>query len=167
MENRYIVEDSSFLLSVLNPNDSLHNEAIETLEILSKFSNITLVFPEIVIHETSFTLMRLGVSPELIREKINELSMLRKVIIFDMNPFTSLRYISRYYNELTLAQRKRNITKTNDYLIGCSAIDFHAAVISSDSQMIEALNSFQIECFNFSEAESRKLLKEKFEDIPF
>ena len=167
MENRYIVEDSSFLLSVLNPDDRFHDESLQTLEILTKFSNITLVFPEIVIHETSFSLMKLGLPPELIRGKINDLSMLPKVIIFDMNPFTSLRYISRYYNELTLGQNRRNITKTNDYLIGCAAIDFHAAVISSDTQMIEALNSFQIECFDFSKIESRNALKDKFEDVPF
>lgn len=167
MENRYIVEDSSFLLSVLYSSDRFHDEGLEALGILSLFPDITLVFPEIVIHETSFMLMKLGIDPQLIREKVNDLSMLPKVIIFDMNPFTSLRYISRYYNELTLGQNRRCITKTNDYLIGCAAIDFHAAVISSDAQMIDTLNSFQIECFDFSKSEQRKALKSKFEDIPF
>src|SRR3989344_2386254 len=142
MENRYIVEDSSYLLSVFNPDDRFHNEALETLGIITRFPNITLVFPEIVIHETSFSLMKLCLPPELIRGKINDLSMLPKVIIFDMNPFTSLRYISRYYNKLTLSQSQRNITKTNDYLIGCAAIDFNASVISSDLQMIDTLNLF-------------------------
>ena len=163
----YLVEDSSFLLSLLNPKDPFHSAAILTLQILRDISSLTLVFPEIVIYETSFVLMRNGIAPEIIRTKINNLSMIPKVIIFNSDPLTALRYISRHYNQLTLSQNSRNITKTNDYLIACAAKDFDAIVLSSDNQMIETLNNLGVKCYNFSKEADRIKLKNQFTNIPF
>lgn len=163
----YLIEDSSFLLSFLNPKDPFHNEALETYKILNNLNTVTLVFPEIVLSETSFTLMRIGTDPEKIRNIINKISMLPKVIIFNCDPLTSLRYVSRYYNKLTLSKNSRSITKTNDYLIACATIDFDAKVISSDKQMLETLSLLCVKCFNFSKEEDRTKLKDHFTKINF
>lgn len=82
MDQKYVIEDASFIVSVLNPLDRFHKDAIETLKIIGKATySVTYVLPEIALCETIFTLMKNGVHPEKIRNGINKLTMLPKVII--------------------------------------------------------------------------------------
>jgi predicted nucleic acid-binding protein len=156
-----LVEDSSFLISVLLLNDPNHSDAVETLGIISNKEHITTVFPEIVLCETAFTLMKLGVSPDSIRKKINDLTMFPKVILLNNNPLSALRYISRHYNALTQSQNSRTITKTQDYLIACACKDVNGILISSDTQMIGAVSTIQsCQCINFTIQADRDNLKQ-------
>ena len=157
--DHFLIEDSSFLISVLLDNDPLHAGATATLSSISGKDNITTVFPEIVLCETAFTLMKLGIDPDVIRAKINRLTMLPKVLILNNNPLSALRYISRHYNKLTLAAASRTITKTQDYLIACACKDLNGTLISADSQMLAAVGSIQsCNCIDFSKQTGRNQL---------
>lgn len=153
----YIIEDTSFIVSVINSLDELHTEAFETLDILNSLDKPIYVFPSIVIAETVVTLVKSGIHPDTVREKINYLSMLRRVIIQSTDPITVLRYCSRYYNHL-IDSNPSSIIRTNDYCIACAAIDYSAPVIASDKKMIRNLQRCHIPCYDFSSQSDRDKL---------
>lgn len=163
--DHYVVEDASFLISVLNPNDSLHPDAIKILKILNKSKNsITFVLPEIAVCETVFTLMKMGIDPGIIRQRINDLSMLPKVIIINNDIMTILRYASRFYNSLTLLKQPASITKTHDYIIACTCKDFNGILLTGDDQIIRTFSSQGVDYCNFHELSSREQFKKKIEE---
>jgi predicted nucleic acid-binding protein len=119
-----VIEDTNFLVSALKTTDSFHKDAVETLKILTP-SDIQYVYPQVVINETVFVLLRNGYPSDRIRERINNLSMLPKVIIQDTGILTLLRYASRYYNSIPISNDRgiESINGANDFIIACTALD--------------------------------------------
>lgn len=139
-----VIEDANFLVSVLNTNDIFHQEAVDCKQNLLK-CNLVFIYPDIVLKETIFTLLKAGFSIDLVRARINRLSMIPKVIL-QMNDILSiLRFMSDNYNFLTKSLNgHKTITKTNDYIIACNALDYNAKVISGDTQLLGSLNDHRI-----------------------
>lgn len=162
MDRKFVIEDASFIVSVLNPLDTFHKDAIETLRIIDKASfETTYVLPEIALCETVFTLMKNGVNPEKIRNGINKLTMLPRVIIASAGIMTVLRYASRFLNILSLEQNQMNITKTQDYLIACSSVDYGGLLLTSDKKMEKTVICKNLPCYNFSKVSARKQLEKE------
>ncbi len=148
---RYIIEDTSFLVSAINPADSFHDQALELMRMMIDH-DITYIFPDVVMHETTFILMKGGMNDGFIREKINSLTMLPKVIIHHNDALTSVRYMSKQYNFLVNHNRNgvSKVTKTNDYIISCNALDYNAIVITGDKQIVSCLHSNDVGCLDYT-----------------
>lgn len=67
-----VIEDTNFLVSALKATDVFHSDAIKTLRFLTPFE-IQYVYPQVVVNETIFVLLRSGYSSNRIRERINNL----------------------------------------------------------------------------------------------
>jgi hypothetical protein len=78
---------------------------------------------------------------------------------------TVLRYASRFYNTLSLAQNQANITKTQDYLIACSSVDYRGILLTSDLQMEKTVICKNLPCCNFSKSSARKLLERELTNL--
>ena len=85
--------------------------------------------------------------------------MLPRVIIHNTGTMTTLRYCSRYYNDLTKNSKGREITKTHDYLIACSAVDYNGILLGGDKQMLETVSQMGITSSNFQIIEDRNSLE--------
>lgn len=161
----HVIEDTNFLVSVIDHGDKFRLQAELFLKLMLKH-DIVYVFPEIVIKEACVVLMKAGYSNRYVRSRINNLSMIPKVIIQDNDILTTLRYTSKKYNQLF--RRKtygiRKITSTNDYIIACNAIDYNAIFIGGDSQVLSSLSAHGINCFNFHEEKDLDKLSEVLEE---
>lgn len=80
---------------------------------------------------------------------------------------TVLRYASRFYNTLSLEQDQMNITKTQDYLIACSSVDFNGILLTSDLQMEKTVICKNLPCYNFSKKPARNQLEKELIKISF
>jgi predicted nucleic acid-binding protein len=159
-----VIEDTNFLVSALKSTDIFHNDAIKALKILSPF-DVQYVYPQVVINETIFVLLRSGYNSDRIRERINNLSMLPKVIIQDTGILTLLRYASRYYQSIPISSdvSMNCVNSANDFIIACTAMDYNAIVISNDQRLITAMRDANISCYDFTKKEEREKLKKKLE----
>lgn len=157
----YVIEDANFLISVLKRTERFHSDAIDTLPILSN-ADVTYVYPQVVINETIFVLLRGGYRADTIRTRINKLSMIPRVIMQDTNPLTMLRYGSRYYNHISISDNvnQQSITGTNDFIIACCALDYNAVLISNDQRIIDVVKNAGIKCFDFTKESERVALKD-------
>ncbi len=166
--NNYIIFDSSYLVSLLDSYSPPHKQALVTFTILLERSD-TLVYllPDIVINESIVTLVKNGYATEKIKERMLYLTMRPKTIINSSDIISSFRRLDSNYTRLLkepiLPSKNRivpkKITKTNDYIIACTALDYDAVVIGSDKQMLECLKLNDIRVFNFL-ADDFNLLKE-------
>jgi len=156
----FIIEDTNFLVSVLKSSDKYHNEAVETLELLMA-EDITYVYPQIVLNETIFVLLRNGYSSEIIRKRINKLSMIPKVIIQNTDVLTTLRYNSRYYNSVPVSSNTEDISinGANDFIVACLALDYSALLISNDQRLLKSMSRANAICLDFTKKEQREKLR--------
>lgn len=143
----FVIEDANFLISILKSTDIFHTQAVETLKILSGIE-IEYVYPEVVLKETIFVLLRNGYNSNIIRTRINELSMIPKIIIQNTELLTMLRYGSRYYKTISISAdiESTSINSTNDFIIACTAIDYNTTVISNDQRLLKVIERAGINC---------------------
>jgi predicted nucleic acid-binding protein len=151
MARPFIIEDTSFLVSIIDPQDIFHKQALECLEILLKYK-LTYVYPDIVLNEAAFIMMKSKLESRFIRKRITSLTLMPRVIIHNNDALTSIRYTSGRYNFLTKdnSTTAKHITKTNDYIISCNAIDYNAVVITGDKQIVNCLQNNGIACLDYT-----------------
>ena len=142
--------DANFLVALINPSDKFHLSATNLYNELVNH-NPNIVIPDIVLKETMFALTKAGLNIQDVLSKVTRFTMRPSVIIAGVDSLSMLRFCSESYNHLVLADRNKSpiITKTNDYLIACTALDHNATVISNDNQMVKCLTANGVSCLNF------------------
>ncbi len=133
----FIVEDSSFVISIIDSKDCFHQKAIDILVKLNKFNSNTLILiPQIVIYETAVTLVRKGIDKNKVEESIRKLLFLENVRCIDITESSLFRFCKNIQNISGF-----NLLKTSDFLIVSIAKDFSAKIITFDVQMRKSIKS--------------------------
>ncbi len=133
---KYVVEDSSFFISLLDPTDTLHSEAIDAFRIIIRHSVDTrVVVPTFAFHETLFTLVKNGVPIGSIKPKLIRFLMIDEIICHSLNEITILKLINKFKYIIDNASGA-GIVKTYDASIVTVATEFeNSCLITSDRGM--------------------------------
>jgi predicted nucleic acid-binding protein len=168
--NNYIIFDSSFLVSLFDTFSPPHKRALTSFKILSERKDrLRYVLPDVVINESTVNLIKTGHDAEKVKERMFKLAMYPKTIINSSDVISAFRHIAPNYSNLLHRNStsgrmlSKRITKTNDYVIACTALDHDAIVVGSDKQMLECLEMNGIRVFNFL-IDDYSLLKRLIED---
>lgn len=146
----FIVEDSSFTISIIDNSDFFHQKAIDILVKLNKFNlNTLILIPQIVIYETVVTLVRKGIDKNKVEESIRKLLFLENVRCVDITESSLFRFCKNIKNISGF-----NLLKTSDFLIASIAKDFSAKIITFDAQMRNSIKTSYSDifcCFDIKE----------------
>jgi len=139
----FIVEDSSFVIGIIDKNDFFHSKAIGILLKLSEFnSNLIILIPQIVIYETIITLVRKGINKDRVEESIKKLLFLDNIRCIDVTESSLFRFCKNIKNNSGF-----HLLKTSDFLIASIAKDFSAKIITFDLQMRNSIKSSYSDIF--------------------
>jgi len=139
----FIVEDSSFTISIIDSSDFFHQKAIDILIKLNKFNlNTLILIPQIVIYETVVTLVRKGIDKNKVEESIRKLLFLENVRCVDITESSLFRFCKNIKNISGF-----NLLKTSDFLIASIAKDFSAKIITFDAQMRNSIKTSYSDIF--------------------
>lgn len=132
----YIIEDSSFVVSLLDTSDVLHQSAVDVFRlIISHSSNIRVIIPSTVFYETLFVLLKNGVSYGQAKTKLNNLMMVDEVINFAITE-TNILKLARYTQQLIQNKTNKTKVRSNDLLIASIACNQeNSCLITSDVGM--------------------------------
>lgn len=151
-----ILQDSSFIIAVVNEKDIFHTEATEVIDDLIKYkSKIRLVIPAIVFFETMFKLIQRGVKPEFVQQ------YLWKYLYEDEVLNVSLLETAAFRMSKKLAFSKIHL-KTSDAIIALTGMEFESQILTFDNQMHKTLQAIDYkESYLCSKKSERKrFLKE-------
>lgn len=163
MPRVFIIEDSSFVIALMNVEDPLHQRAFLIFrKLLNQFRNkIKVIIPCIVFFETLFNLLNIGLKREIIEEKLWKLLKTRDVINFALPETAMLRFAS-YLESLIvgLPVREELPRPASDAIIVATAVDFDGVVLTFDKKMgkIFSKNFKEIYC-PLNEAEEKKFFE--------
>lgn len=133
----FIVEDSSFVIAIIDKNDYFHSKAIDILIKLSEFnSKLIILIPQIVIYETVITLVRKGINKDKVEESIKKLLFLDNTRCIDVTESSLFRFCKNIKNNSGF-----HLLKTSDFLIASIAKDFSAKIITFDLQMRNSIKT--------------------------
>lgn len=134
METRaksFIVEDSSFVIAIIDLNDEFHKKAVTILEKINGFKDkVIILLPEIVIFETVITLIRKGIKKDDIELSLKNLFYIDNIRCISIPESSLFRFCKNVRGNAGFSS-----LKTSDYLIASIAKDYSAAIITFDLQM--------------------------------
>lgn len=111
---KYIIEDSSFVISLLDSNDILHKYALGSFrQILSIKSGIRVVIPSTVFYETMFVLIKNGISYNSAKNKLNNLMMIDSVINLAITE-TYILKLAKHTEKLINNKTNKTRVRSND-----------------------------------------------------
>lgn len=131
MKKSFIVEDSSFVISVIDRNDTFHKDALFIYQELKKYhDDILILIPSIVFFESVITLVKKGVDRGKVENSLWKFLHIKNVRNIGLVETTAFRFCRNMQN-------KRGFTKlrTNDFLIASVAMDYSAQIITFDVKM--------------------------------
>lgn len=136
MNQKFIVEDSSFLVALMNSNDPLHSKTLPiSKQILTNSDVIKVIIPTPVIFETLFALIRNGISQKIVEEKLWNLLMIDDVLNYPVIETSALR-LAKKTAPLIRKLPQDSILPANDLMILTVALEFkNCCVITFDKGM--------------------------------
>jgi len=142
----FIIEDSSFVVSVFDPQDEFHNDGVQVLNYLKAIitystnstkidkNGIKIILPSLVLFETATTLLKKGIKVEEIEEKIWKLSHLTEISIIEIP--------SLFFTRICTSPEKIKPFKTSDLLICLTAIEYNGLILTFDKKMWQRVKEF-------------------------
>ncbi|MBI5122874.1 type II toxin-antitoxin system VapC family toxin [Candidatus Roizmanbacteria bacterium] len=142
MQKLYIVEDTSFVVSLLNSTDINHQIALEIFKkILEAKNKVRIVIPTTVLFETLFALIRNRIPKIIVQEKLWRLLMIFDVFNFSTLETTVLR-LSNQIEPYILNLPLESGIQANDLIVLCASLDLECApVLTFDKQMKTKFNN--------------------------
>ena len=142
MQKLYIVEDTSFVVSLLNSTDTNHQIALEIFKkILEAKNKVRIVIPTTVLFETLFALIRNRIPKMIVQDKLWKLLMIFDVFNFSILETTVLR-LSNQIEPYILNLPLESGIQANDLIVLCASLDLECApVLTFDKQMKTKFNS--------------------------
>lgn len=137
MPKKYIVLDSSVLISAMAKNDGFHRDSVNVFnEVSNRQSTIQILLPPLAMYETIAVLRRKGVSVTTLQERISKLTMLDFVTTIGLTEFT----IFKHAGTILSPNSQASALRTNDLLIASLAIEFEAAIVTFDEKLWRKLS---------------------------
>lgn len=124
-----VVEDSSFVVAVMDARDPFHRDAIFILrKLLNRKDQVKIILPPLALYEIIVSLSRKGIPHRVIEDKILGLVHFPEVIV------TSVTEVSAFKHCRNLISTGVNgkMLRTADFLIASIAIDYDAQVLTFD-----------------------------------
>ena len=136
MRKVFIVEDSSFVVALMNSTDSSHRRAFLIFKKLLRYSEkIRIVIPTPVIYESLFALIRNRISAKVAQEKLWRLLMVRDVLNVSILETTAIR-IAPKVEPCIFALSKEASIPANDLIVIAVAMEYdNAPILTFDRSM--------------------------------
>lgn len=133
---KYIIEDSSFVISLLDTTDIHHQPALEVFRvIISHSTKVRAIIPSTVFYETLFVLLKNGVSYRQAKTKLNNLMMIDEVINLAITE-TNILKLAKHTQQLIINKANKTRVRSNDLLIASIACNQeNSCLITSDLGM--------------------------------
>lgn len=163
---KYLVEDSSFFISLLDPTDPLHDDALTVFKYIYAATDIRIVVPTMVFHETLFTLIKNGVSLRSIKPKLLNFLMIDEIICHSLNEVHLLKLLDKF--KTVVDNSSDGIIRTYDSTIVTIAMEYsNSCLITSDKGMKNRHSASYPNIFLFNNLEDIKKISTFLIDIPF
>jgi len=140
---KYIVEDSSFVVALLDQTDSLHGFALDSFRLLlSQKNNVRVIIPSTVFYETLFVLLKNEVSYYSAKSKLVNLMMIDSVVNLAITE-TYILKLAKHTEILIKNKKNKTRVRSNDLLITSIACDQESScLLTSDVGMKEYDNIY-------------------------
>lgn len=129
-----IIEDTSFIVAVLDSNDIFFEDAWKVVEVFSPYlEKIKIIIPSIMILETAITLLKKGIPKSRVEEKLWKLLHRKEIMVVDVpsNLFIKLPLYSSYLKSL----------KTYDLVLATLGIEYNALILTFDKKIREKVKN--------------------------
>jgi predicted nucleic acid-binding protein len=130
MKKTFIVEDSSFVVALMNKADLSHEKALFIFKkLLSQYlGKVRIVIPTTVIFETLFALIRNRTPISIAQEKLWKLLMIYDILNATILETTALRF-GKKVEPLIHSLPPNAILPANDLIVIATAIEYENALI--------------------------------------
>lgn len=136
---RYVVEDSSFLVALIDNQDTFHGNALFVYRaIADRKNNLKIIIPALALYEVIVTLHRKGTRHSKIEEAIMRLIHIDYVITTSLSELSAFRHSKKILTNTNQASALR----TNDFYITSTAIDYEALIVTFDKPMREKVGQY-------------------------
>jgi len=171
MRKIYVVEDSSFVVALMNTTDTFHKKAYFIYKkLISQYSDkIRIVIPTTVIFETLFALIRNRIPVKVAQEKLWRLLMVSDILNATILETTALRFGKKIEPFIT-SLPKEAILPANDLIVIATALEYeNALVLTFDKKMKNRFSSIypKIFCCLNKEDEDRFFKEIEISQVPF
>ncbi len=129
-----VLEDSSFVIATLDPNDKFHTDAVFIFNRLILAGNeIKVIIPSIVFFESVFTLIKNGVDRKTVESKLWNFLYIDQIINITLIETMAFKLAK----QLTIPQLAN--LRTADYLISSVGFQYEAQILTFDYKMYEKI----------------------------
>ena len=126
---KYIVEDSSFVVAIMDKKDAFHQDAISVLKALDFWGcSIKIMIPPLVIYESIVTLRKKGIPHNVVVDKMIKFIHLPNVLLNSINEISAFKHSKNLMNA-------NGELRTHDIMIASIAVDFEAFILTFDKTM--------------------------------
>ena len=159
----YVVEDSSFVVGLLDKEDKFHWDALKVFEILiNNKKYLKIILPSVVIYESITTLLRKGYQYNVVERKIWNLLHIDDLVIVNLPVENAYRVGKRLSNRFSLEHK---ITTLDWLIVGCG-IDFEGQIVTFDLKLARRVKPFYPYIYYCSGLDDHEDETEKFiEDL--
>ena len=128
----YIVEDSSFILAVLDSNDAFHKDALYVFSKIQESKEmINIVIPPLVMYEVIVVLRRKGVTSSKIEDTFMKLVNISNVSVIALSEMSAFKHAKHALN----SSDPDKALRTNDFLIFSVANELQASILTFDKKL--------------------------------
>jgi len=151
-----VLEDSSFVIATIDPNDKFHEDAVFIYEkLLSAGESIKVIIPSPVFFETVFTLIKNGVNRDIVEKKLWNFLYVDQIINVTLIETMAFKLAKK------LTNNQLSNLRTADYLISTIGIQYQAQILTFDRKMYEKvkpIHSTTYFCSNIDEYKDESLI---------
>ncbi|MCD6096927.1 PIN domain-containing protein [bacterium] len=127
----YIVEDSSFVVAVMDKNDEFHQDAVSVFEkLMEKKDKVKILIPPLGLYEIIVTLSRKGIHHKMIERKIISFLHINEVIVAAITESSAFKHCKSLLN----LPSQKHFLRTGDFLIVSLAVDYEAQILTFDKK---------------------------------
>lgn len=144
-----VLEDSSFIIATIDPNDKFYEDAIFIYDkLLSAGDSIKIIIPSPVFFESIFTLLKNGIDRKVVEERLWNFLFMDQIVNITLIETMAFKLAK----DLTLGQI--GSLRTNDYLISSIGIEYDAQILTFDRKMYDRVKSIHPQIYFCSSADN-------------
>jgi predicted nucleic acid-binding protein len=129
----FVVEDTSFVVAVLDSRDTYHPDAIFAFQqILSRKDKVQILIPPMVLYETIVTMRRKGTTQATLEDRVMKLVNIKNITVIALSEMSALKHAKSLLN-----LDQGTALRTHDFLIASTAMEFEAKILTFDKQLKE------------------------------
>lgn len=156
----YIVQDSSFLISLINYSDVNHKIAWDIFSKMISHNKIILIISSIVHFEVLYSLLKSGIKYNLGIKKFNEIRMLENVLNVNYSEIESNKFLKNFSAHISST---RNLPSSSDFLVASAwALFKNSLVLTFDKKMAQKLKPTKINIFDLNNSNEVNQLQNLF-----